>query len=439
MAAKGSKSRRGRGKPPAEPDTEVQPVEAQPVEAQPVEAQPGEPALDADPEERSTESAADEAPAGGEDTAPPHEPEEAATAFEPGEPHEPEPPATGRQSYRLAAGVAVVLLLAGLAAVWFYGTGGDRGRLDRQAQRLDGLATQAETQANRLGAAEEAIAGLQSQVGEVAAAVSRLDTSVGELRSAAEANRQTLDQLAEGIEALRSAAAVPADGAAAGEAAAQLRGLIETLAGRVASLEQEDQFGNLTASIARLDEEISELREQATGRVEQAQAATALGQAYAGLVGRIAAGQPFADELEAVTARLPSAPGLEALRPYAGTGVPTVSDLQARLAETVAELPQEPDDTAAADGIWPAVRQRLEGMVTVRRSDEADLPAVLARAAAALERGDVAAAITEVEQVEQGAPGKLEAWLADARMRRDVEAGLQELAAAVLRQLAGQR
>jgi hypothetical protein len=41
--------------------------------------------------------------------------------------------------------------------------------------------------------------------------------------------------------------------------------------------------------------------------------------------------------------------------------------------------------------------------------------------------------------VSDAPPAELEAWLADARMRRDAEAGLDELAAAVLRQFAGRR
>jgi hypothetical protein len=98
----------------------------------------------------------------------------------------------------------------------------------------------------------------------------------------------------------------------------------------------------------------------------------------------------------------------------------------------------EPDDTTA-DGFWQTMRERLEGMVTVSRADEADWSAVLARADEALQRGDIEAAVAEVEQVSAAAPDEIEAWLADARARRQAEAGLDELSEAVLRQFAGRQ
>jgi Tfp pilus assembly protein PilF len=83
--------------------------------------------------------------------------------------------------------------------------------------------------------------------------------------------------------------------------------------------------------------------------------------------------------------------------------------------------------------------QRLQGMVTVRRADEADMPAALDRALEALQRNDVAAAIAEIEQVSEAPPDEIESWLTDARKRRDAQAGLDELSDAVLRQFAGRQ
>jgi predicted nucleic acid-binding Zn-ribbon protein len=505
MAAKGSKRGRGRAKSPAKPDTEVQPGAApreelpSDVEPEPQSAASDERSPEAEPETESLtspeapssavegegESPREEWQAGAEDRPPAHEPEEAGAAAEPGQP-EGRPPRG--DSYRLSAGLAVILVVAGLIGAWFYGTVSvsDPERLDQHTQRLNELAEQAEAQAGRLGAAEEAVAGLRSEVGQVSTTVSRLQTSLNDLQATAEANRRNLDDMAAAIEALRRAVTVPTDDGAAGEVVGDLLASIESLDERVTGLEAGEEVGELqaamatldervtgleaseevgelqaamatlderlarleggehlaeiTASIARVQEEISELRELAVGRVEQDEAATELSRAYAALADRVGAGAPFVDELEAVAAQLPGAPGLEVLRPHAGEGVPTIPDLQARLGEIAAGLSRlEPDEVEADDGIWQTLRERLEGMVRVRRTDEPDWSAVMGRAEEALQRGDIETAIAEVEQLRDAAPGDIEPWLADAKTRRDAEAGLDELSAAVLRQFAGRR
>jgi hypothetical protein len=348
----------------------------------------------------------------------------------------------------IVGGLVLVLALAVLAGIVIYTAASGPDRLGQMAQRLDGIATQAEGHADRLVAAESATAGLRSEL-------TRVTTALGELQSAAEANRQTLDRLMQGFDELRNSAAVPADGAGTGEAIGELRdsiaaidgrvasleqgGNLDDLTGRVTSLEQGSNLDDLTGRIARLEEEITGLRERAA---ERAQATGALGEAYAALAERVATGAPFAGELEAVTAELPGAPGLDVLRALAGEGVATLSDLTARLAEIAGQTPPaqiEDAPSAEADGVWQTMRQRLQAMVTVRRADEADWAAVLARASEALERGDLDAAIAEAEAAGDAAPSGLADWLADARARRDAQAALAEVSDAVLRQLAGRQ
>ena len=85
------------------------------------------------------------------------------------------------------------------------------------------------------------------------------------------------------------------------------------------------------------------------------------------------------------------------------------------------------------------MNERLQGMVSVRRADEADMPGALDRALEALQRNDVQAAVAEIEQVSEAPPDEIQAWLTDARARRDAQAGLNELSDAVLRQFAGRQ
>jgi hypothetical protein len=422
MAAKGTKPRRGRGKAPVESGTGAQPDEAAPeATASPADTEASEPTSSPEaPVPHDVVEAPDEA-----------ERERARAAFQASEPRT---AATGASSVRHgswwpAAGLAAVLLAVALVGMWFL-TSADTGRLDQQAQRLDDVSNQVQIQTSRLDAAEQALSALQSEVSQMA-------SSVSELQSTAEANRQSLERISQTIENLSSDGA----GALAGEAVGELQNTLQSLDARVAGLEQGSDLDDLTGRIGRMEEEIVSLREQEAQRVGQAEADTALGRAYAALTASIGAGEPFGEELEAVAAELPNAPGLQTLRPIAGEGAPTVAQLQLRLEEIAAGLPQaEPGEAAAeGDGFLGTLGQRLQGMVTVRRADEADMPAALDRALEALQRDDVQAAIAEIEPVSETPSDDIESWLADARKRRDAQAGLDELSDAVLRQFAGRQ
>lgn len=414
MAAKGPKRGRGTGSlPEAEPTTgpEAGPTTSPEAALPTDEERPGEGAFHV---------VADE-------TSQPPEPEPVETSSEPAA--SPEPGLSGRAertawpvSQLLVGGLAVVIALAALAGILMYATDGDGARVEQQGQRLDALATDSESQASRIETVERAISGLQSELGEVTAAL-------GDVRLLAEQNGQA-------IEELRTTVNVPGEDAATGEAVAELQNAIGSLEQRLAALAQASGLDDLTGRISRLEEEIAGLREQAAA---QAEATGALGRAHAALTARVTAGAPFAEELEAVAAELPNAPGLDALSPHATEGVVTLDNLQARLAEIAGNLPEEEGtEPAAADGVWETMRERIEGMVTVRRADEAALPDALERAREALQGGNLDAAIAEVGQVSESNPD-LETWLADARARQEVQAGLDELSDAVLRQFAGRQ
>jgi hypothetical protein len=440
MAAKGTKPRRGRGTAAATSDAEAQPSEPGHEASASPAGSDGERAET----EASGPTSSPQAPVPHDDGETPDEAERerARAAFQASEPRT-AAPTTGieastvrRESWWPAAGLAAVLLVVALVGIWFL-TSGDSGQLDQQAQRLDAVSDQVQTQTSRLDAAEQAISALQSEVSQMASSVNELRSTADELQATGEANRQDLERITQNIENLASAG----DGAMAGEAVGELRVTLQSLDARVAGLEQGSDLDDITGRVGRLEQEIVSLREQEAQRVGQAEANTALGRAYAALTARIGAGEPFAEELEAVSAELPNAPGLQTLRPIAGEGAATVQQLQSRLEEVAASLPQaEPDEAVAqGDGFFGTMGQRLQGMVRVRRADEADMPAALDRALEALQRDDVAAAISEIEQVSDTPSDEIETWLADARKRRDAQAGLNELSDAVLRQFAGRQ
>lgn len=474
--AKSSKSRRGQRKESGEPEAPDGREEQSPEAG--TERLPGEEEAGASPEaplhdedardsargDLTAAAAHDEpavADAAAEPGVAPDEPQRAETEPEHAEPEhaeseyaraehaEAQQAESGRRSSRtwIAGGLIVLLAVAAIASAWIYGTYGEgqvgwvtAGRLDAVSQRVDELAGQVEAQADQVGATGQTIDGVRAETSQLADRMSAVETTLQDLRSTIEANSQRLDELAGRLEQLQSAGGEPGDGS--GAAVGELQGTVEALASRVQELEQGQDLGALTQTIARLEQEIGDLRSQAEAQSEQAQQVGALSRAYAALSERVAAGEPFAEPLETVAAQLPGAPGLDVLQPLAADGVATVAELQselARIAESYNGGAGEPGDAeAGGDDLWASLRQRLEGAVTIRRAGEADWASVLARAEEALQAGDIDTAVMEVEQASDDPPPEIEAWLAQATRTRDAEVALDELSAVVLRQLAGQ-
>ena len=84
---------------------------------------------------------------------------------------------------------------------------------------------------------------------------------------------------------------------------------------------------------------------------------------------------------------------------------------------------------------WDRALARLENMVTVRPTGDAkgqDAPAIVARAEAALNRGEVDRAVTELQSLSPGAAVAAADWLQQAQTRQSVLAAVDTLEAALL-------
>ena len=158
---------------------------------------------------------------------------------------------------------------------------------------------------------------------------------------------------------------------------------------------------------------------------------------------------PFAAELAALEqiatgdAAVQTAVGR--LRPHADVGIPTEAALIARF-DKVAKAIVAARSTTDAEGWLGAVKDRLGGLVTVRRTDPAQITDAVERsvaiAEAALELGELAEAVKALNEL-QGAPAEAAAaWLGDASARVNAEAALEALhrhALAVLSAAGGQQ
>lgn len=174
---------------------------------------------------------------------------------------------------------------------------------------------------------------------------------------------------------------------------------LETIEGRIGTIEQ--QAGQLSGLADR------------AGRVARIQAAEAA----------LDAGLPIGN--------LPDAP--PALARFATVAPPTVASLRLAFpaAAQAAEAAAGPE--TGRTSFWQGVRRRVESLVTVRRGDQVIVgnPAegTIARAARALDAGDLAGAVAAISQL-QGAPAQaFAAWREQAEALLDARRALAALAA----------
>ena len=138
---------------------------------------------------------------------------------------------------------------------------------------------------------------------------------------------------------------------------------------------------------------------------------------------RLAAGAPFAAELAALSQLGVGADALAPLKPFAESGAPSLSALAASWAKV------EPAVAAAAPpperSGWDRLLDHIRALVRVRRvgeaagSDESEPP--VARIGAALERGDLAAALEAYGRLPEASRAAGAAW-ADAAKAREAAA-----------------
>lgn len=221
-------------------------------------------------------------------------------------------------------------------------------------------------------------------------------------------------------------------------AQASAGGVSPELAAEVAALkEQVARIGtggavpaDVTAAVEAAETRLKEAEARAADLARQAEEAAALARRAAAL-DRIAAaldsGAAYAAALRDIDGTLPPV-----LADHAAAGLPTIASLR------------DSFPAAARDGLEAALRANMGESWTDRVSNflrsqtglrsltprEGDDPdAVLSRAEAALEAGDVAGALAELDRLPDAAKPALADWTASARVRLEAEAAFATLAA----------
>ncbi len=200
----------------------------------------------------------------------------------------------------------------------------------------------------------------------------------------------------------------------------------------------DSELAALNARIGKLEAALPALTAAIDTGVSQTKGA-ALALAFANLRDAVAAGRPYATELAALITLAPEDSGLAALASHADAGIPTLPELVRSFtpaSETALASATPPAEASYVDSLL----QSVQSLVKIRRIDAnatGDAPsAVLARARADLDRGDLGLAAKEVEGL-SGAPREAFAgWLDQARSRLAADDTMNRLESTLLASLA---
>jgi hypothetical protein len=220
----------------------------------------------------------------------------------------------------------------------------------------------------------------------------------------------------------------------------ELKAKIAALADAELGTGDSNELSELSVRVSKIEKALPELATAASkGAADTKSAAVAI--AFANLRAAVSEGRPFATELDTISTLSPSATDVGALPAYAEKGIPTVPELARSFdaAKDSALAATAPPSTGGS--LLDRLMASAESLVKVRRVDATatgDTPsAVLARAEAALDKGDLATAVKEVGTL-QGAPrNAFSGWLDQARARLDAEETLKRLESLLLVSVSG--
>ncbi len=136
-------------------------------------------------------------------------------------------------------------------------------------------------------------------------------------------------------------------------------------------------------------------------------------------------GRPFQSGYRRMLTAMPDEPTVRALAPLAATGAPTFSDLRDQFPALRRQALDA--EASAAGGSTGWMRSVFGDGIIVRRAGEASAVTVLETADAALARGDLSAAIAQIDTLSTNIQPVFTDWLDNARHRQSLEDALEAL------------
>lgn len=338
----------------------------------------------------------------------------------------------------LAAGLLGGLIaVVGLPLFWDVGgksTPPDISALETRLVRLETAPPQDAVQAERITRLEDAL--------KTMAQTAKEDGSVAD----AAAVSQQIHEAEERLQA-RIDESVGSGQTADAEAMQQIQSEIAALKGKVVALGETASGDQSSApEIMALSERLVALEAAVpnlVGAIDKEMAGTrsaALALAFSNLRAAVNEGRPYATELTTIRSLAPGAADLGILPDHAEKGIPTVPGL-VRSFRTAKETLLTSEAEPADDSFLGSLMTSAQSLVKVRRVDgnpTGNAPGdVVARAEAALDRGQLAEAVAEIGALKDDSGENFSAWLKDARARLSADETLKQLEGVLLASLAG--
>jgi len=355
------------------------------------------------------------------------------------------------------------LVAAGLGGAWAFKTYGSQYFADPDAVKAEQLAVVVA----RVAKLEAAAAESQSN-SELVASLKKLlednNAAIAANKVTVQTNAEKLANLEKTASEVRVALAKAVEDGKGPVAAAnelQFQALTEKLAGLEKSLttlkkppvaEDSKELENLKT---RFDAVVVRLNatEQQTGAVATSvdllkaaqdklvqnpasNPAGELARAFTVLRAKISAGGAFEAELDSVAGQMPEETALDVLRPFAGTGAPTLVALTNTLKKVeLVSAPSKTETPANSDsGVFGALTNRLTGLVKVTKAGQSDWPELKQKALQALAAGQIENAASTLRQ-EAETPVGVAAWLALADSKIKVDQAVKGLSAKIVTRL----
>ena len=282
--------------------------------------------------------------------------------------------------------------------------------------QLAALQQTVKTAASSAAAAQEAGSALGTQIGKADQGLAALGTTLDATNQRLSAAEQAIASASADLDSLRkslSAAGAATVGGAPADSAA------------LAALNQR---------LDALEKDMASLKSAATVP-GQANVTVALSQALADLKAKVAAGTPYAAETERIARMVPAAAGLDVVSAFAADGVPTVQQLAEQLRGLIPALPEPAKPAAADDSYFGTLMKSLSGIITIREIGDTDWRQVAEKAAVFAGEGDLPQAIASIDSAQGDKPAPLIQWREKAAARLQLDAALEQVSDAVLRQI----
>ena len=368
----------------------------------------------------------------------------------------------------LAAGVLGGLIgVVALALAWGVPSGKPSGnaaditKFDERIAKLESAPAPSEN-AQELTALDSRVTALEQRpekappdISDLTSRVAQLESSLKSLADTAKQGGSVADaaammqQISEAEQRLQAKidTALASEGTNA-STIQEMQATISELKGKMAALADAElgtgdttDLSEVSQRVDKIEKALPELATAASKGVEQTKSAAAA-IAFANLRAAVSDGRPFATELDTISTLSPSATDLGALPAYAEKGIPTVPELARSFdAAKQAALATAAAPPNSAGSLLDSLMASAESLVKIRRVDAAatgDTPsAVLARAEAALDKGDLATAVKEVGTLQGAQRDAFSGWLDQARARLGADDTLKRLESLLLVSVGG--